>query len=142
MRISSSMPCLFIKTGLPSETAKCCPMTFRKPPILELFYPLPHLSKALGGVIQCFSAVQISNNNNQQPLKTDPNVCTARRQAGSPWRERPSSDYQRRDKDMNIKPTHYTLRSPRNFNGYHLRFWTLEGSRDGSEWIVERTTQN
>jgi hypothetical protein len=44
---------------------------------------------------------------------------------------------------MNIKPTHYTLRSPRDDNYNHLRFWTLEGSRDGSEWIeLDRRENN
>jgi hypothetical protein len=46
-------------------------------------------------------------------------------------------------KDMNIKPTHYTLRSRRGCNLNHLRFWTLEGSRDGSEWIkLDRRENN
>jgi hypothetical protein len=46
-------------------------------------------------------------------------------------------------KDRNIKPTHYTLRSRRDASGNHLRFWTLKGSRDGSEWIeLDRRENN
>jgi hypothetical protein len=36
---------------------------------------------------------------------------------------------------MNIKPTHYTLRSALGPKNNYLRFWTLEGSLDGSKWI-------
>jgi hypothetical protein len=44
---------------------------------------------------------------------------------------------------MNIKPTHYTLRSRRDANAHHLRFWTLEGSLDGSKWIeLDRRENN
>jgi hypothetical protein len=38
-------------------------------------------------------------------------------------------------KSMRIKPTHYSLRSRRDGNSDHLRYWTLEGSLDGKEWI-------
>jgi hypothetical protein len=44
---------------------------------------------------------------------------------------------------MNIKPTHYTLRSARNCSDHHLRFCALEDSRDGSEWIeLDRRENN
>jgi hypothetical protein len=44
---------------------------------------------------------------------------------------------------MNIKPAHYTLRSRRDRNDHHLLFWTLEGSRDVSEWIeLDRRENN
>jgi hypothetical protein len=35
---------------------------------------------------------------------------------------------------MRIKPTHYSIRSRRDYNGNHLRSWTLEGSMDGQSW--------
>jgi hypothetical protein len=37
-------------------------------------------------------------------------------------------------KNMRIKPTHYSVRSRRDSNSYHLRSWTLEGSIDGQSW--------
>jgi hypothetical protein len=37
-------------------------------------------------------------------------------------------------KNMRIKPTHYSIRSRRDSNSYHLRSWTLEGSMDGQSW--------
>jgi hypothetical protein len=36
---------------------------------------------------------------------------------------------------MCIRPTHYSLRSHRDHNGYHLRCWPLEGSQDGKSWV-------
>jgi hypothetical protein len=39
-------------------------------------------------------------------------------------------------KDMQIKVTHYSIRSARNLNSYHLGFWTLEGSKDGLIWVT------
>jgi hypothetical protein len=38
-------------------------------------------------------------------------------------------------KTMRIKPTHYSLRSRRDVNGYYMRSWTVEGSIDGQSWI-------
>jgi hypothetical protein len=34
-------------------------------------------------------------------------------------------------KDIQIKVTHYSIRSRRDGDGDHLRFWTLKGSKDG-----------
>jgi hypothetical protein len=46
-------------------------------------------------------------------------------------------------KNMHIKPTHYSLRSPRNCNSYHLRCWGLEGSQDGKSWVeLDRRENN
>jgi hypothetical protein len=33
------------------------------------------------------------------------------------------------------EPAHYSLRSRRDSNSYHLRCWTLEGSQDGKSWV-------
>jgi hypothetical protein len=38
-------------------------------------------------------------------------------------------------KNMQIKVTHYSIRSRRDGNGDHLRSWTLEGSEDGLRWV-------
>jgi hypothetical protein len=38
-------------------------------------------------------------------------------------------------KDMWIKLTHYSIRSRCDSDSHHLRFWILEGSNDGSDWI-------
>jgi hypothetical protein len=38
-------------------------------------------------------------------------------------------------KDMQIKVSHYSIRSAQTYNGGHLRSWTLEGSKDGSNWV-------
>jgi hypothetical protein len=38
-------------------------------------------------------------------------------------------------KDMQIKVTHYSIRSRRYGNWDHLRSWTLEGSQDGLRWV-------
>jgi hypothetical protein len=44
---------------------------------------------------------------------------------------------------VNIKPTHYTLRSRRDSSASHLQFWTLEGSLDGSKCIeLDRQKNN
>jgi hypothetical protein len=45
-------------------------------------------------------------------------------------------------KDMRIKVTHYSIRSRRDQNSQHLRFWTLEGSNDGSTWVKLDDRQN
>jgi hypothetical protein len=46
-------------------------------------------------------------------------------------------------KNMNIKPTHCALRSRRDDNGGHLRFWALEGSLGGNKWIkLDRRENN
>jgi hypothetical protein len=45
-------------------------------------------------------------------------------------------------KDMRIKVTHYSIRSRRDANMNHLRFWTLEGSKDGSSWVKVDDRQN
>jgi hypothetical protein len=37
-------------------------------------------------------------------------------------------------KNMRINPIHYSIRSRRDYNDHHLRFWTLEGSMDGQSW--------
>jgi hypothetical protein len=38
-------------------------------------------------------------------------------------------------KDMQIKVTHYSIRTLRDGNDSHLRSWTLEGSKDGLKWM-------
>jgi hypothetical protein len=38
-------------------------------------------------------------------------------------------------KDMQIKVTHYSIRTRRDSDNYHLRSWTLEGSKDGLKWV-------
>jgi hypothetical protein len=38
-------------------------------------------------------------------------------------------------KDMQIKVTHYSIRSRRDGSTDHLRSWTLEGSQDGLRWV-------
>jgi hypothetical protein len=45
-------------------------------------------------------------------------------------------------KDMQIKVTHYSIRTRRDDNSHHLRFWTLEGSKDGSKWVKIDNRQN
>jgi hypothetical protein len=39
-------------------------------------------------------------------------------------------------KDMRIKVTQYSIRTRYNYNGNHLRCWTLEGSKDGLTWMA------
>jgi hypothetical protein len=42
-----------------------------------------------------------------------------------------------------IKPTHYSIRTLRNGNSYHLRSWTLESSIDGQLWQeIDRQENN
>jgi hypothetical protein len=36
---------------------------------------------------------------------------------------------------MQIKVTHYSIRNRRDYDGSHLRSWTLEGSQDGLIWV-------
>jgi hypothetical protein len=44
---------------------------------------------------------------------------------------------------MRIKLTHYSLHSRRDYNGYHLRCWALDGSQDGkSEVELDRRENN
>jgi hypothetical protein len=38
-------------------------------------------------------------------------------------------------KDMQIKVTHYSIRSRCDLDLNHLRSWTLEGSKDGLSWV-------
>jgi hypothetical protein len=38
-------------------------------------------------------------------------------------------------KDMRVVLTHYSVRSRRDTNGYHLRSWILEGSIDCESWV-------
>jgi hypothetical protein len=39
-------------------------------------------------------------------------------------------------KKMTITPTHYSIRTNNNGpNGYHLKSWVLEGSKEGNLWI-------
>jgi hypothetical protein len=46
-------------------------------------------------------------------------------------------------KNMRIKPTHYSVRSRRDYNYHHLRCWTLEGSHDGKSWVeLDRRENN
>jgi hypothetical protein len=45
-------------------------------------------------------------------------------------------------KDIQIKVTHYSIRSRRDANAHHLRFWTLEGSKDGLKWVKIDDRQN
>jgi hypothetical protein len=46
-------------------------------------------------------------------------------------------------KDMQIKVTPYSIRSRRDYDGYHLRSWTLEGSQDGLRWVkIDDQTNN
>jgi hypothetical protein len=45
-------------------------------------------------------------------------------------------------KDIQIKVTHYSIRSRRDSNDHHLRFWTLEGSIDGLKWVKIDDRQN
>jgi hypothetical protein len=35
-----------------------------------------------------------------------------------------------------MKVTHYSIRARCDYNGYHLRSWTLAGSRDGFNWML------
>jgi hypothetical protein len=37
-------------------------------------------------------------------------------------------------KDRRVNLTHYSIRSRRDYNGYHLRSWALDGSMDGQSW--------
>jgi hypothetical protein len=39
-------------------------------------------------------------------------------------------------KEMRISLSHYSIRSRRDANTYHLRSWRLEGSIDGQSWTV------
>jgi hypothetical protein len=43
---------------------------------------------------------------------------------------------------MQIKVTHYSIRSARDGSHNHLRFWTLEGSTDGLKWVKIDDRQN
>jgi hypothetical protein len=45
-------------------------------------------------------------------------------------------------KDMQIKVTHYSIRTRRDHNSYHLRSWILEGSHDGLSWVTIDDRQN
>jgi hypothetical protein len=45
-------------------------------------------------------------------------------------------------KDIQIKVVHYYIRSRRDSNLNHLRFWTLEGSTDGLKWVKIDNRQN
>jgi E3 ubiquitin-protein ligase HECTD1 len=45
-------------------------------------------------------------------------------------------------KDIQIKVTHYSIRSRRDHNRNHLRFWILEGSTDGLKWVKIDDRQN
>jgi hypothetical protein len=45
-------------------------------------------------------------------------------------------------KDMQIKVTHYSIRTQRGYDAHHLRSWTLEGSKDGSKWMKIDARQN
>jgi E3 ubiquitin-protein ligase HECTD1 len=45
-------------------------------------------------------------------------------------------------KDMQIKVTHYSIRTRRDANNGHLRFWILEGSQDGLSWVTIDDRQN
>jgi hypothetical protein len=38
-------------------------------------------------------------------------------------------------KDMRVTLTHYSVRSRRDGNDYHLRSWILEGSNDCKSWV-------
>jgi hypothetical protein len=38
-------------------------------------------------------------------------------------------------KDMRVTLTHYSVRSRRDYNGYHLRSWMLKGSIDCESWV-------
>jgi hypothetical protein len=39
-------------------------------------------------------------------------------------------------KDMPIEVTHYSIRTRRDRDTRHLRFWILEGSKDGLRWVT------
>jgi hypothetical protein len=43
---------------------------------------------------------------------------------------------------MQIKVTHYSIRSARDGSHNHLRSWTLEGSTDGLKWVKIDDRQN
>jgi hypothetical protein len=45
-------------------------------------------------------------------------------------------------KDMQIKVTHYSIRTRRDYSNHHLRSWTLEGSKDGLKWVKIDDRQN
>jgi hypothetical protein len=45
-------------------------------------------------------------------------------------------------KDMQIKVTHYSIRTIRSSNTHHLRSWRLEGSNDGLKWVKIDDHQN
>jgi hypothetical protein len=38
-------------------------------------------------------------------------------------------------KDMQIKVTHYSIRTRRDYSNHHLRSWKLEGSIEGLNWV-------
>jgi hypothetical protein len=45
-------------------------------------------------------------------------------------------------KDIQIKVTHYSIRTRRDYASHHLRSWTLEGSTDGLKWVKIDDRQN
>jgi hypothetical protein len=45
-------------------------------------------------------------------------------------------------KDAQIKGTHYSIRTRRDSDSCHLRFWTLECSKDGLKWVKIDDRQN
>jgi hypothetical protein len=71
------------------------------------------------------------------------NVACFENQRGFYTKDEPNSWICYDFKCMRIKPTHYSLRSRRDYNGYHLRCWTLEGSQDGESWVeLDRRENN
>jgi hypothetical protein len=102
------------------------------------------LPNKFGGLVGDRGVVLISasslDNPQSHPLR---NVADLENQTNFHTNNTPNSWICYDFKDMNIKPTHDTLRSARNCNDHHLRFWALEGSRNGSEWIeLDRRENN
>jgi hypothetical protein len=97
---------------------------------------ISYLTKRFGGhVIDC-NIVSITTSSSHEPQSYPlRHVADFENQSCSHTKNEANSWICYDFKDMQIKVTHYSIRSRRDCEGYHLRFWTLEGSNDGSSWV-------
>jgi hypothetical protein len=96
---------------------------------------LSHLSTKCGGHVMDRGVISITASSTPDPRSPLRNVADFSNQTFFFTNDEPNSWICYDFKAMRVNLTHYSIRSARNIEGYHLRSWHLEGSADGRSWV-------
>jgi hypothetical protein len=104
---------------------------------------ISHLSTKCGGHVMDRDVVSITASSTAHPNCPLRNVADFSNQTYFYAKNERNSWICYNFKAMRVNLTHYSIRSARNIDGYHLQGWHLDGSVDGRSWVeLDRRENN